>query len=98
MITEGTLRLRPRPEARRYEGWSFRTLRRGRGGVRADGAGGALADVARLSDEDETRLTMALAVNRQRRPSALGRAYLRLRGHEGGCLVIVGWEGEAWTR
>ena len=23
-----------------------------------------------------------------------GRAYLRLRGHEGGCLAIVGFEGE----
>src|SRR5204863_38597 len=28
------------------------------------------------------------------RAERLGRAYLRARGHEGGCLAIVGFEGE----
>ena len=53
----------------------------------------ASPDVARLSDEEETRLSLALASTGSATERA-GRAYLRLRGHEGGCLAIVGWEGD----
>jgi alkyldihydroxyacetonephosphate synthase len=49
--------------------------------------------VARLSDEQETRLSMAMASNGSTAQRA-GKAYLRLRGHNGGCIVIVGFEGE----
>ena len=54
----------------------------------------ASPDIARLSDEHETRMSMALASSGSR-TERLGRAYLRARGHEGGCLAIVGFEGEA---
>ncbi len=62
MITEATLALRPLPEARRYEGWSFRSLRRGRRRRSAQiEQAHAAPDVARLSDEEETRLAMAIS-------------------------------------
>jgi alkyldihydroxyacetonephosphate synthase len=53
----------------------------------------ASADVSRLSDEAETRLSMAMASSGGR-AERLGRRYLRLRGHEAGCIAIVGFEGE----
>jgi alkyldihydroxyacetonephosphate synthase len=48
--------------------------------------------VARLSDEHETRLAMALSASGSP-AERIGKAYLRARGHGGGCIVIVGWEG-----
>jgi alkyldihydroxyacetonephosphate synthase len=56
--------------------------------------GHASPDVARLSDEEETRLAMAMASSGSAVERA-GKAYLKLRGHERGCIAIVGWEGEA---
>ena len=53
----------------------------------------ASPDVARLSDEQETRLSLALASTGSATERA-GRAYLRMRGHEGGCIAIVGFEGD----
>jgi alkyldihydroxyacetonephosphate synthase len=93
VITEATLAVSPLPERRRYEGWSFRSFEEGCEAFRSMEQAGASPDVARLSDEDETRLSMALASSGSRAERA-GRAYLRLRGHEGGCIAIVGWEGE----
>jgi alkyldihydroxyacetonephosphate synthase len=93
VICEATVRVRPAPAARRYEGWSFRSFAEGCEAFRvmeqADGA----ADVCRLSDEDETRLSMAM-VSTGSRSERLRRRYLRLRGHEGGCIAIIGFEGD----
>ena len=54
---------------------------------------GAAPDVARLSDEAETLLSLQLAGG-----SSLGAArgprYIKARGYEGGCLAILGFEGE----
>ena len=94
VITEATLSVRPLPEERRYEGWSFRSFHEGVAAFRSMEQAEASPDVARLSDEEETRLTMALASSGSAAEKA-GKAYLRVRGHEGGCLVIVGFEGEA---
>ncbi len=93
VITEATLRVRPAPAARRYEGWSFRGFAEGVDALRVLEQSGAAPDVARLSDEPETRLSLAMA------PSGgtaerLGRRYLSWRGHGGGCLAIVGYEGD----
>jgi alkyldihydroxyacetonephosphate synthase len=93
VIIEATLSVRPLPERRRYEGWSFKSFDEGIEAFRALEQRDASPDVARLSDERETRLSMALASNGSAAERA-GRAYLRARGHEGGCIVIVGWEGE----
>jgi alkyldihydroxyacetonephosphate synthase len=92
VICEATLRVRPAPVARRYEGWSFATFAEGCDAFRVMEQAGASADVNRLSDEAETRLTMALASSGSR-TEKLGRRYLRLRGHERGCLAIIGFEG-----
>jgi alkyldihydroxyacetonephosphate synthase len=93
VICEATLRVRPAPRARRYEGWSFRSFAEGCEAFRVMEQAGAAPDVARLSDDEETRLALALAASAGAAQRA-GRAYLRLRGHEGGCLAIAGFEGD----
>jgi alkyldihydroxyacetonephosphate synthase len=93
VICEATLCVRPAPKARRYEGWSFASFAEGCDAFRVMEQAGAAADVNRLSDEDETRLTMALGSTGSR-AEKIGKRYLRMRGHEGGCLAILGFEGE----
>lgn len=93
VITEATLAVRPLPRARRYEGWSFRSFAEGCEAFRAMEQAGASPDVARLSDEHETSLSMALAASGSAAERA-GKAYLRLRGHEHGCIAVVGFEGD----
>jgi alkyldihydroxyacetonephosphate synthase len=80
VITEATLALRRRPEARRYEGWWFASFAAGAEAFRALEQGGAAPDVARLSDEAETVVATAASSHAGDRP-------------EGGCLAVVGWEG-----
>jgi alkyldihydroxyacetonephosphate synthase len=92
VICEATLRVRPAPEVRRYEGWSFGAFGEGIEAFRVMEQAEASADVARLSDEEETRLTLAAAPT-DGLAERTGRAYLRMRGREGGCVAIVGWEG-----
>jgi alkyldihydroxyacetonephosphate synthase len=93
VITEATLALRPFPEERRYEGWSFRSFDEGVEAFRRLAHAHAAPDVARLSDEEETRLAMALSASGSL-TERLGKRYLRARGHGGGCIVILGYEGE----
>ena len=92
VITQATVHVRPAPAERHYEGWSFRSFEEGVDAMRALEQRGAAPDVARLSDAEETRLTMALGSTGSAAERA-GRAYLRLRGHEGGCLAFTGFEG-----
>jgi alkyldihydroxyacetonephosphate synthase len=87
VITRAALSVRRRPEVRRYEGWSFPSFSEGLEGFREMEQQRAAPDVARLSDEAETELNLALAGSRA------GTLYLRLRGRSQGCLAIVGWEG-----
>jgi len=93
VICEATVRVRPAPAARRYEGWSFRSFAEGCAAFRVMEQADAAADVSRLSDEHETRLSMAMASTGSRK-ERLGRRYLRMRGHEGGCVAILGFEGD----
>jgi alkyldihydroxyacetonephosphate synthase len=92
VICEATVRVRPAPTARRYEGWSFASFAEGCDAFRVMEQAGAAADVNRLSDDDETRLTMALGSSGSR-SERLGKRYLRMRGHVGGCIAILGFEG-----
>jgi alkyldihydroxyacetonephosphate synthase len=96
VLCDITLRVRPLPRERRYEGWSFRSFEEGCETFRRLEQEGVAPDVARLSDEQETRLTMTLSSTGSATERA-GRAYLRLRGHAGGCIVIVGFEGPPET-
>jgi alkyldihydroxyacetonephosphate synthase len=93
VITEATLRVRPLPEASRYEGWSFSSFAEGWEALRTMEQADASPDVSRLSDEHETRLSMALASTGSL-TERVGRSYLRMRGQEGGCLAIMGFEGD----
>ena len=56
-ITEVSVRVRPAPEARRYEGWMASDFASGCDAVRSLAQGEALPDVVRLSDETETRVS-----------------------------------------
>ena len=92
VITLASFDVRPAPASKRYEGWFFRDFAAGVEAFRALEQEDAAPDVARLSDEQETRLSLALA-GREGLKARAGTAYLRLRGYEGGCLAILGWEG-----
>jgi alkyldihydroxyacetonephosphate synthase len=93
VISEATVCVRPAPGARRYEGWSFASFSEGCDAFRVMEQVGCAADVNRLSDEDETRLAVAIGSTGST-TEKLGRRYLRMRGHESGCLAILGFEGE----
>jgi len=94
VITEVTVRVREAPQRRRYEGWMAGDFQSGRELIRSLAQAGALPDVTRLSDEAETRVSLALSGTGGAK-RALFNTYLRLRRRSGGCMVICGWEGEA---
>jgi alkyldihydroxyacetonephosphate synthase len=94
IITEVTLAVRPLPEVRQYEGWSFKSFAAGVEAFRELEQAHAAGDVSRLSDEAETMLALASAGQAVGAGARLARRYLKLRGHEGGCVAIVGFEGE----
>lgn len=94
VITETTLRLHPAPEARHHEGWSFASFADGAEAFRALARAEAVPDVARLSDEEESRLAQAMASTGSALERA-GRAYLRARGHRGGAIAILAFEGDS---
>jgi alkyldihydroxyacetonephosphate synthase len=94
VISDVTVRVRPAPPSRRYEGWMARSFEQGAEAVRALAQRDALPDVVRLSDEEETRVSLALS-GAGAAATVLRGAYLRARRRRRGCLAIVGWEGEA---
>jgi alkyldihydroxyacetonephosphate synthase len=90
VLTEIALRVRPRAPHERFEGFSLPGWRDGIEALRALEQGGKAPDVVRLSDPEETRLTLL-----QARSSARAlKAYRAVRGHRRGCLAVVGWYGE----
>jgi alkyldihydroxyacetonephosphate synthase len=92
VITLAAMKVRTAPASQRYEGWFFRDFAAGTDAFRVLEQDDAAPDVARLSDEAETRMSLALA-GRDGLKARAGDAYLRLRGYDGGCLAILGWEG-----
>ncbi|HEX4564730.1 MAG TPA: FAD-binding oxidoreductase [Solirubrobacteraceae bacterium] len=92
VISELTLRVRIAPATRVYEGVFFESFDAGVAALRSLAREHAVPDVARLSDEEETRMSLALAGVHGVK-DRLGRAYLALRGYRGGCLAILGFEG-----
>ncbi|HEV7751312.1 MAG TPA: FAD-binding oxidoreductase [Baekduia sp.] len=80
VITEVTVRVRPIPELVRHEGWRVADLATGVDVLRTLAQRGPRPDLARLSDETET---------------ALGVATGGGEDGAGGCLLLLGWEGEA---
>ena len=94
VIDELALRVRAAPAERVYEGVFFADFAAGVQALRALAQQGAAPDVARCSDEAETRMSLALA-GAGGLKGRLGKVYLRARGYGEGCLAILGFEGEA---
>jgi alkyldihydroxyacetonephosphate synthase len=88
VITRVALRVHPLPDAVRREGWALPTFADGVEALRRLGRDGLAPDIARLSDEQETRLSLALA--------GTGRVGQALLG--GRCLLVLGWEGRTGRR
>src|SRR4051794_10255741 len=80
VITAVTVRVRPLPEERVYEGWRWPSFDAGVEAIRQLAQAQLLPTVIRLSDESETAINLA-------DPDAVGGA------SAGGCLMIVGYEG-----
>jgi alkyldihydroxyacetonephosphate synthase len=81
VITEVTVRIRPRPQERVFDGWRFASFDEGAAALRRLVQDGPLPTVLRLSDEAETAVNLA-------DPSGSGGAPAA-----GGCLAIAGYEG-----
>lgn len=82
VITSVTVRVRPRPDERIYEGWKFDSFDSGSAALRALAQEGPLPTVVRLSDETETAVNLA-------DPNG------EIGSGPGGCLAITGYEGTA---
>jgi alkyldihydroxyacetonephosphate synthase len=83
VITSLDVMVRPAPDLRVYDGWRFESFAAGVAALRRLAQDGPRPTVLRLSDETETALNLA-------RPGEIGAP-----GASGGCLAIVGFEGEA---
>jgi alkyldihydroxyacetonephosphate synthase len=92
VISELALRVRPAPLERSYEGVFFESFDAGVQTLQTLVREHATPDVARLSDEPETRMSLALAGSGGAK-GLLGRLYLGVRGYRHGCLAILGFEG-----
>ena len=92
VIDELSLRVRRAPSKRTYEGVFFESFEAGADALRALAQAHCAPDVARLSDAQETRMSLALAGSGGVK-GRLGRVYLGARGYGDGCLAILGFEG-----
>lgn len=93
VITEVTVAISRRVTEKTYGAWAFPSFEAGAAAIRAlaqDGAKGDLPDVCRLSDEEETELTLAQSGGG---PVRLLRRWLRARGIETPALLLGVWEG-----
>ncbi len=82
VITEVTLKVRPLPAEKVYEGWRFESFAAGGAAMRRLTQDRTVPTVLRLSDEAETSVNLA-------RPDSVGSE------SSGGCLLIAGYEGTA---
>ena len=81
VITSVTVRVRPVPATRVYDGWRWPSFAAGSDAMRTLAQAGLLPTVIRLSDETETAINLA-------DPESIGA------GGDAGCLMVVGHEGE----
>ncbi|HEX3324991.1 MAG TPA: FAD-binding oxidoreductase [Solirubrobacterales bacterium] len=92
VIPEVTVRVRPAPRQRRYEAWISESFEAGAEIVRALAQGPGLPDVIRISDQEETEVSLALSGPRGIAGRLFG-GYLDLRRRGNGCLIVAGFEG-----
>jgi alkyldihydroxyacetonephosphate synthase len=93
VIPDVTVRVKPAPRERRYEAWMAEGFEAGAEIVRALAQGPGLPDVIRVSDEEETEVSLALSGPRGIAGGLFG-GYLGLRRRRGGALVVAGFEGD----
>jgi alkyldihydroxyacetonephosphate synthase len=93
VIPDVTVRVRPAPAVRRYEGWMAESFEAGAEIVRALAQGPGLPTVIRVSDDEETESSLALSGPRGLAGRLFG-GYLAARKRVGGALMIVGYEGD----
>jgi alkyldihydroxyacetonephosphate synthase len=93
VIPDVTVRVRPAPRVRRYEAWIAESFEAGSEIVRTMAQGPGLPDVIRVSDEEETEVSLALSGPRGVAGALFG-SYLGLRRRRGGSLIVVGFEGD----
>ncbi|HEY8082229.1 MAG TPA: FAD-binding oxidoreductase [Solirubrobacterales bacterium] len=93
VIPDVTVRVRPAPRVRRYEAWMAESFEAGSEIVRALAQGPGLPDVIRVSDQEETRVSLALSGPRGVTGTLFG-GYLELRRKRDGCLIVIGLEGD----
>ncbi|HUR13223.1 MAG TPA: FAD-linked oxidase C-terminal domain-containing protein [Mycobacteriales bacterium] len=82
VITSVTVKVRPLPAVKRYDAWLVRSWEDGIAQLRRLEQGGVVPDVARLSDPDETAVSLRLSAPKAVQLMAKGR-----------CLLVLGWEG-----
>jgi alkyldihydroxyacetonephosphate synthase len=92
VLTEIGLRVRPVPEKQVYDGVLFPSFSAGSRAFRQLVQERTPADVMRLSDADESAVTMAMSGLSGWKKQAFDR-YTSLRNVGGGCLAVLGWEG-----
>ncbi len=92
VIPDVTVRVRPQPTVRRYEAWIAESFEAGAEIVRELAQGPGLPEIIRISDEEETEVSLALSGPRGAAAKLFG-GYLGLRKRRGGALVILGFEG-----
>ncbi|WP_435214574.1 FAD-binding oxidoreductase [Streptomyces sp. bgisy034] len=84
VITSVTVRVRPVPRSRVYEGWRFASFAEGAAALRRLAQDGPRPTVLRLSDETETLIGLA-------QPDAIGGSGAAQQS--AGCMAIAGYEG-----
>ncbi len=94
VITDVAVRVRRAPRKKRYQGWMAEDFEAGAEAIRKLAHADALPDVTRLSDPEETRISLAMS-GMEGFLKAAFHSYLRMRRRTGGCMLITGWEGEA---
>ena len=94
VVTEVTVRVRPVPAERRYEGWMLPSWDAGVAALRTLAQRRDHPDITRLSDPVETQISLSLSGSGGVARRLLS-AYLRRRQVADGCLVVVGYEGDA---
>lgn len=92
VITRVTLRVRRAPQSTDYTAVVFPDYPAGLAAFRDLVQSGERADVMRLSDPEETAVTLAMSGPSGTASEALDR-YLRLRGVKQPTMAILGWEG-----
>ena len=82
VLTQVALRVAPLPAEKRYEAWVFPSFGAGAEAYRELEQGGIAPTIARLSDEDETRMSLALAETAGVK-ALIGRPFIVTWGLEG---------------